>query len=120
MKDGKISERGNHKELINKENGEYLAMLSFDQSQQDKAKMTGSGEETDENAKKKTKIEAQLRQNSIVSAQDEPEANFTQAEEDVKQAGWSVLLKYFKVTTHFYLFFSSNLVFKANRLNKQS
>ena len=85
-------------ELISKEDGEYLAMLSFDQSQQNKDKLENGEEEESDEDKVHPAVKIQLRQNSIVSSNEEaPTTQFTKEEDDVEAAGWSVLLKYFKV-----------------------
>ncbi len=104
---GRIVERGSHSKLLQLPDGQYVHMLSFDQTQKNDMKQEDkAGDEKDTDAAS----EKNLRQDSVVSgdntANPVTEVLMSSNENNPKNAGCSVLLKYFKVriTTHPYRF----------------
>jgi ABC-type multidrug transport system ATPase subunit len=93
LSEGRIAESGSHAELVAKEDGKYLDMLSFDQSQMKK-------EEEDDVEGELEKLRQVARHESVISKGEgdmEDPGLFTNQETDPENAGWSVLLKYFQV-----------------------
>ena len=99
-------EKGSHRDLVDIEDGQYVQMLSYDQSQKNEVKpMDNDADvETEEGNKESNgqvaAAESVPRQDSVVSAKSVKEGlgeAFTSEEQDVTNAGWNVMLKYFKV-----------------------
>ena len=123
MAEGKIVERGPHKQLILQAEGKYLNMLSFDQSKSKADETEEEGKEYDDGGEHDMgngRKNSASRQGSVVStrsnstnkngtprrsisadggaaAADEEAGKFTNDEEDPEEAGWGVLLRYFQV-----------------------
>ena len=107
MMEGKIVERGHHRDLVQQTEGKYLNMLSFDQSQ---SRSSGGEKSTDAAPEEAV---PQKRQDSVVNSNkdrrspgedatrkeaEDGQDMFTNEETDPEDAGWDVLLKYFRVT----------------------
>ncbi len=109
MKDGRIVEKGTHAELVARGEGEYLHMLSFDQTRKDK-KGGGRGgdrdkedKEQDEDGAEKGIEEEEVKRRREEDAKEKKEEEEeevllgAQLEADVENAGWSVMVHYMKV-----------------------
>ena len=95
MKNGTISEIGTFEDLM-KSGKDLYSMVSYDQSQ----KMDQDTSKEDKNVF--TKKDLRKRTVSITSDEGETLNNRVEEEKDQLNAGWVVLLKYYKVKRFFF------------------
>nr|AHK05653.1 ATP-binding cassette transporter sub-family C member 5 [Tigriopus japonicus] len=123
MSNGTILEHGTHSELMKRDDGHYLHMSTFDQSQKE-GRNRGASECLLDDAKPVNESGSDKKRNgSIVSETlDETDAakgQFVSDEVDVLYSGWGVLLKYFQACgglVIMFLLFLAILAFSLARL----
>jgi hypothetical protein len=96
MQDGRIAETGSHDDLMARA-GKYANMLSFDQSHQNGDSCDDATADREARSGATSPLERQTSKKSHKKESEDLLQKFTNEEADVKEAGFKVLVKYFKV-----------------------